>query len=140
MLEQSLPVGARELCPAPRLPMWERAGPGDIGHTRITQMWGEEVDQHKWEARGIHLPLAGRHRPPGQRGRCGMDPRSARCWGADVTRRWESRQELGSLGPRNQGEQLGPTSASLTSKEKTGKGKKMGGDVDRHLRGDRPDS
>lgn len=28
--EQGLPAGARELCLAPHLPMWERAGPGDI--------------------------------------------------------------------------------------------------------------
>ena len=126
MLEQGLPIGARELCPAPRLPMWERAGPGDIGHTRITHMRGEEVDQHKWEACGIHLPLAVQHRPPGQRGRCGMDPRSARCWGADVTRRWASRQELGSLGPRKSGGTAWPHLCKSHSKRKDREGKKDG--------------
>ena len=65
MPEQGLPVGARELCLAPRLPVWERAGPEDIEHTRVTQTRGEEVGQHKWEAHGIYLPLAGRHRDEG---------------------------------------------------------------------------
>lgn len=49
---------------------------------------------------------------------------SARCWGADVTRRWGSRRGLGSLGPRKRRGPLGPSPVSLTPKDKTGKGER----------------
>lgn len=48
---------------------------------------------------------------------------SARCWGADVTRRWGSRRGLGSWGPGSGGI-AGLPPVSLTPKDKTGKGEK----------------
>lgn len=96
------------------------------GHrtTWVMQTRGEEVGQHTWKPKASICPWPAVTGLQAEGDAVGWTPRSARCWGADVTRRWGSRRGLGSLGPRNRRGPLGPSSVSLTPKDKTGKGER----------------